>query len=124
MKVPLTHQIFMTNVFFLLKRVRAVAQGPAPNKAVIIFTDVFGLGPPNAQLMADKYAEAGFLAAVPDLFGGAPINHVTMNRLVSPPPLRFSALSTLDHDSLGVRDPVSSRPLLSWSPQSFLLAKP
>jgi hypothetical protein len=61
-------------------------QDVVPKKAIILFTDVFGVGPPNAQLMADKFAsEGGFLVAVPDLFGDSAPSPATMDRMVQPP---------------------------------------
>jgi len=46
--------------------------GPAPSKrAIIVLTDIFGLGIPNAKLLADKYSEQLKCDVwVPDLFEG------------------------------------------------------
>ncbi|KAI9369939.1 dienelactone hydrolase [Aspergillus egyptiacus] len=40
-----------------------------PEKAVVILSDIFGIYV-NAQLLADEYAENGYLAIIPDLFRG------------------------------------------------------
>ncbi|KAL4944860.1 hypothetical protein BDV06DRAFT_186285 [Aspergillus oleicola] len=40
-----------------------------PEKAVIILSDIFGVYV-NAQLLADEYAQNGYLAVLPDLFRG------------------------------------------------------
>ncbi|KAL4787199.1 Alpha/Beta hydrolase protein [Aspergillus varians] len=40
-----------------------------PDKAVIILSDIFGIYI-NAQLLADEYAENGYLTIIPDLFRG------------------------------------------------------
>ncbi|KAJ3011051.1 UNVERIFIED_CONTAM: hypothetical protein HDU68_001851 [Siphonaria sp. JEL0065] len=37
---------------------------------VVIATDIFGFTLPNPRLMADKYAEKGFICVVPDVFKG------------------------------------------------------
>ncbi|KAL5334740.1 dienelactone hydrolase [Aspergillus crustosus] len=44
----------------------------SPEKAVVILSDIFGIYI-NAQLLADEYAENGYLAVLPDLFHGDPI---------------------------------------------------
>ncbi|KAL0485377.1 hydrolase [Acrasis kona] len=41
--------------------------------AIIIFSDIFGLGLTNIKLIADAFAEAGFLCVVPDLFDGGSV---------------------------------------------------
>ncbi|KAJ5156308.1 hypothetical protein N7492_009111 [Penicillium capsulatum] len=44
-----------------------------PEKAVIILTDIFGLFP-NAKLLADEFANNGYLTLIPDLFRGDQIS--------------------------------------------------
>jgi dienelactone hydrolase len=44
------------------------------NKAIIIFSDIFGPRYPNTQLIADRFASHGYLTVVPDLFKGNAIN--------------------------------------------------
>ncbi|KAJ3317910.1 hypothetical protein HDV06_001068 [Boothiomyces sp. JEL0866] len=39
-------------------------------KAIILATDVFGFKVPNIRLMADAYAELGYLCIIPDFFNG------------------------------------------------------
>lgn len=40
------------------------------SKAILLLTDVFGLGLVNNKLLADDWARAGFYTYVPDLFDG------------------------------------------------------
>lgn len=40
-----------------------------PDKAIIFLTDIFGIFP-NAQLLADEFANNGYLTVLPDLFQG------------------------------------------------------
>lgn len=40
-----------------------------PEKAVLVLTDVFGIFS-NSQLLADEFANSGYLAVIPDLFRG------------------------------------------------------
>jgi len=48
-----------------------IAKPASPNNGAIVFcTDALGLGIPNSRLIADKFAENGFLVVVPDLFKG------------------------------------------------------
>ncbi|PSK56959.1 Protein AIM2 [Elsinoe australis] len=43
------------------------------DKAILILTDVMGHVFPNAQLIADQFAENGYFVAMPDLFHGDPL---------------------------------------------------
>jgi len=43
------------------------------DRAIIIATDAFGLDLYNNYYLSDKFAEAGFLVAMPDLFEGRPV---------------------------------------------------
>ncbi|KAJ5391267.1 hypothetical protein N7509_006757 [Penicillium cosmopolitanum] len=43
------------------------------DKAVLFLTDIFGIFP-NAQLLADEFANNGFLTVIPDLFDGDQIS--------------------------------------------------
>ncbi|KAF7326112.1 Dienelactone hydrolase endo--beta-d-glucanase [Mycena kentingensis (nom. inval.)] len=45
----------------------------AVDKAVLLFTDVFGLALENNKMLADDFARNGFFTIVPDMFGGDPI---------------------------------------------------
>lgn len=44
----------------------------APEKAIIFLTDIIGIYN-NSQLLADEFANNGYLTVVPDLFQGDPI---------------------------------------------------
>lgn len=44
-----------------------------PEKAIVFMTDIFGLFP-NAKLLADEYANNGYLTVIPDLFQGDQIS--------------------------------------------------
>ncbi|KAJ5779769.1 hypothetical protein N7457_007489, partial [Penicillium paradoxum] len=44
-----------------------------PEKAIIYITDVFGIFP-NSQLLADEYANNGYLTIMPDILQGDPIS--------------------------------------------------
>ncbi|OJJ67561.1 hypothetical protein ASPBRDRAFT_135409 [Aspergillus brasiliensis CBS 101740] len=48
-------------------------EGPAPEKAIILLTDILGHRFKNAQLIADQFAANGYLVVIPDLFYGDPI---------------------------------------------------
>ncbi|KAI9932732.1 hypothetical protein ASPWEDRAFT_144852 [Aspergillus wentii DTO 134E9] len=45
-----------------------------PEKAVVILTDIFGIFV-NSQLIADEFAENGYLVVIPDLFKGDALTH-------------------------------------------------
>jgi dienelactone hydrolase len=48
---------------------------PAANgSAIILGTDIFGYKLINARLIADAYADAGFICVVPDYFEGEPMD--------------------------------------------------
>ncbi|CAI7576197.1 unnamed protein product [Penicillium manginii] len=47
------------------------------DKAVLFLTDIFGIFP-NAQLLADEFANNGFLTVIPDLFQGDQISVADM----------------------------------------------
>lgn len=46
------------------------------DKAILFVTDIFGHRFKNPQLLADQFAEQGYLTVIPDLFNGnpAPVN--------------------------------------------------
>ena len=48
-----------------------------PEKAVIFLTDIFGIYN-NSQLLADEFANNGYLTVIPDLFQGDAITHEAM----------------------------------------------
>ncbi|KAJ5814687.1 hypothetical protein N7474_006464 [Penicillium riverlandense] len=50
-----------------------------PEKAVIFITDIFGLALTNAKLVADEFANNGYLTVIPDLFNGDPISPADMD---------------------------------------------
>lgn len=47
------------------------------DKAILILTDIFGIYT-NSQLVADQFAENGWLAVIPDLFAGDAIEVAAM----------------------------------------------
>eukprot|EP00281_Chroomonas_sp_CCMP1168_P024140 CAMPEP_0206233250 /NCGR_PEP_ID=MMETSP0047_2-20121206/11881_1 /ASSEMBLY_ACC=CAM_ASM_000192 /TAXON_ID=195065 /ORGANISM="Chroomonas mesostigmatica_cf, Strain CCMP1168" /LENGTH=251 /DNA_ID=CAMNT_0053657105 /DNA_START=47 /DNA_END=802 /DNA_ORIENTATION=+ len=48
-----------------------VSTPASPNgKAIVIVHDIFGWGIPNTRVVADKYADEGYYAVVPDLYAG------------------------------------------------------
>ncbi|BCS27114.1 dienelactone hydrolase family protein [Aspergillus puulaauensis] len=49
----------------------------SPEKAIVILSDIFGIYV-NAQLLADEYADNGYLAVIPDLFRGDAIKLADM----------------------------------------------
>ncbi|GAQ91836.1 carboxymethylenebutenolidase [Klebsormidium nitens] len=60
-----------------LNGIKAYVAMPAKetNKAVILASDVFGYDKKNPRLYADRLAEAGFLAVLPDLIKGDPMTN-------------------------------------------------
>lgn len=48
-----------------------------PTKAILFLTDIFGIFP-NAQLLADEFANSGYLTVIPDLFQGDQISVADM----------------------------------------------
>lgn len=50
---------------------------PKPTKAILFLTDIFGIFP-NAQLLADEFANCGYLTVIPDLFQGDQISVADM----------------------------------------------
>jgi len=58
--------------------------GDSKGRAVVIATDVFGQSYANVRaLVADKFANAGFTAYVPDLFDGTPAKEEGMEMLAA-----------------------------------------
>jgi len=58
------------------------------DKVLFFITDVLGVDFPNNQLVADSYANEGFLVVMPDLFGG---DNVPFNYDSSSEPFNFPA---------------------------------
>ncbi|KAI8907986.1 dienelactone hydrolase [Gorgonomyces haynaldii] len=59
-----------------------VSKGTATNKAIVLVTDVFGLGIKNPKLLADAFAkETGFSVYVPDLFKGKEVPPQAMDSM-------------------------------------------
>lgn len=48
-----------------------------PERAILFLTDIFGIFP-NAQLLADEFANSGYLTVIPDLFQGDQIKLADM----------------------------------------------
>lgn len=57
--------------------------------AVILATDVFGYKLLNARLIADAYADAGYICVVPDYFQGEPMDMQLLEALESLPTQSF-----------------------------------
>lgn len=57
--------------------ISAPKDNKTPQKAVLILTDIFGLFV-NSQLLADEFANNGYLAVMPDLFRGDAIKQGDM----------------------------------------------
>jgi len=51
----------------------AYPQVKSTDNAILFFTDIFGLALPQNRLLADSYAQAGYLVLLPDYFKGDPI---------------------------------------------------
>ncbi|MEW5303503.1 MAG: hypothetical protein WDW36_006189 [Sanguina aurantia] len=73
-----------TGSYVTVARVEAyIARPQTPNgAAIIISTDVFGHKFKNTQIIADKFAEAGYLTVVPDQFAGKPLPASLMERFL------------------------------------------
>ena len=41
-----------------------------PEQAIVLMTDVLGMDFPNTQLIADQFAQNGYLTLIPDVFNG------------------------------------------------------
>ncbi|KAH6851454.1 dienelactone hydrolase [Alternaria rosae] len=46
---------------------------PKPENAILIMTDVLGMDFPNIQLIADQFAQNGYLTVIPDVFNGSEV---------------------------------------------------
>ncbi|KAJ4894395.1 alpha/beta-Hydrolases superfamily protein [Raphanus sativus] len=57
-----------------------VTGSPQSNLAVVLVSHVFGYETPQLRKLADKVAEAGFYAVVPDFFHGDPYNPANEDR--------------------------------------------
>ncbi|EJT99783.1 dienelactone hydrolase [Dacryopinax primogenitus] len=60
-------------------------------KTILFITDVFGWNTPNARLLADEYAKAGFYVYVPDFFRGDNIPHDMLQTIAPREPHNRSA---------------------------------
>jgi len=54
------------------------------SKTILFVTDVFGYHLPNAQILADEYAKAGFFVYMPDILQGDPAP-LALLQVVAPP---------------------------------------
>lgn len=45
-----------------------------PEQAIILMTDVFGIDFSNTQLIADQFAQNGYLTLIPDIFNGREVS--------------------------------------------------
>ncbi|MEW5310000.1 MAG: hypothetical protein WDW38_001836 [Sanguina aurantia] len=82
-----------------------IAKPKSPNgSAIVICTDVFGYKFKNTQVIADKFAEAGFLTIVPDQFAGKPLPEALMDRFLylTTPRLSATPLQAYLLDPLGL----------------------
>jgi dienelactone hydrolase len=70
---------------YLTKPTAAAANG----SAIILATDIFGYKLINARLIADAYADAGFICVVPDYFQGEPMDMQLLETFESLPTQSF-----------------------------------
>jgi len=56
-------------------------EGGSKAKTILFISDIFGWDTPNARLLADEYAKAGFYVYVPDFFKGDSISHDLLNTI-------------------------------------------
>ena len=61
-------------------------------KTILFITDIFGWTLPNARLLADEFARAGFYVIMPDFFSGDPISTDYLNTIVPRKPDEVSAV--------------------------------
>jgi hypothetical protein len=69
-----------------------ITQPPADTAnscAVILATDIFGYQLINARLIADAYADAGYICVIPDYFEGEPMNMKLLEAFESLPTQNF-----------------------------------
>ncbi|KZT52814.1 alpha/beta-hydrolase [Calocera cornea HHB12733] len=61
-------------------------------KTILFIADIFGWNTPNARLLADEYANAGFYVYVPDFFKGDNISHDMLQTIAPREPHKRSTL--------------------------------
>jgi len=57
-------------------------EGGSKTRTIIFLTDIFGWNFPNARLLADEFAKAGFYVVVPDVFQGDHVPHDLLNVII------------------------------------------
>jgi len=67
-------------------------EGGSKAKTILFISDIFGWDTPNARLLADEYAKAGFYVYVPDFFKGDNISHDMLNTIAPREPQNRSTL--------------------------------
>ncbi|KAK3684327.1 Alpha/Beta hydrolase protein [Podospora appendiculata] len=83
-----------------------VKSATANGKAVLLLPDVLGHEFPNAQLIADSFAENGYTTIIPDLFHGDPV------KFPSPPGFDFMSWMTKGTDNKGSHLPERVDPVV------------
>ncbi|KAJ1552911.1 hypothetical protein HK405_009595 [Cladochytrium tenue] len=82
--------------------------GGAQTRHVVIVTDVFGHTLPNVRLLADAFADRGFVCTVPDILGGDAIKVELADLAASKPAGLFGAVSK------AARMAMALPPMLGW----------
>jgi len=70
----------------------AIPENKSKAKTILFVADIFGYTLPNARLLADEFAHAGFYVVVPDFLQGDPVNHNLLNNIVPRKPHEVTAL--------------------------------
>ena len=68
----------------------AIPANKSKAKTILFITDIFGYSLPNARLLADEFAKAGFYVVIPDVFQGDPVSHELLNTITPRKPAEVS----------------------------------
>jgi len=74
-------------------------EGSSKAKTILFITDIFGWDTPNARLLADEYAKAGFYVYVPDFFKGDNISHDMLDTIAPRDPSSRSTLKVAEDNT-------------------------